>query len=385
MKFKLAISLAVFVVVCVVGIFAYIKYNTIDLKSYELLQNLFEEQIFDKEVYVDGKKSMFLNAPIKNENDIYIPVSFVANNLKNNILYDQENGILSIATDFDRIKILNGEKAYYVNGEKTNLSKEAIIEKEKNAFISSELIEKFYNFNFEYAEKYDSYCFESTLTAKKTGSISENDKLYNYKGEPLKILNKTGDKVNVSVSEGDQISIYFEENNLVKIRTSDGVVGFVPKDIISNEKVKEVEEKVKTSEPKVIDKDSNAIILFEQVSNKSANYLATQKEIPKGVDVLVPTWFSFNKTNDGTDGKIISLADENYVKFAHQKGRKVWGLITDNFDTDISRSVVKSAITREKVVNQLTSIVKKYNLDGINIDFENIPNDSMTEFTQFLR
>jgi len=96
--------------------------------------------------------------------------------------------------------------------------------------------------------------------------------------------------------------------------------------------------------------------------------------------VVSPTWFHLQK-----DGLVTNLADSNYVKWAHQNGYQVWGLFSNSFDLDITHQMLSDPDLRIKVIKQLLSYVDLYQLDGINLDFENVYLKDKDLLVQFVR
>ena len=119
-------------------------------------------------------------------------------------------------------------------------------------------------------------------------------------------------------------------------------------------------------------------LVWDYVNISSAN---SDKE-PKinGLTVISPTWFSVVTT----DGFVLSKADSNYVVDAHKKGYKVWPLISNSFDCDLTRQLLADEKAQDKVIKQLLVYASLYNLDGINIDFENVYDDDKDKLTQFV-
>lgn len=101
----------------------------------------------------------------------------------------------------------------------------------------------------------------------------------------------------------------------------------------------------------------------------------------KGLDVISPTWFSLVDEEGNIDNK----GDINYVRWAHNNGYKVWALIDNSFNPDITSTVLNNTELREKVINQILVYAGLYNLDGINIDFENVYLEDRDALTQFVR
>ncbi|MBR1758932.1 MAG: glycosyl hydrolase family 18, partial [Lachnospiraceae bacterium] len=73
------------------------------------------------------------------------------------------------------------------------------------------------------------------------------------------------------------------------------------------------------------------------------------------------------------------------VDRAQSQNLEVWALI-DDFTEDVDmHQVLSRTTTREQLENELISAAIKYNLDGINIDFEKISRDTGVHYVQFLR
>jgi spore germination protein YaaH len=64
---------------------------------------------------------------------------------------------------------------------------------------------------------------------------------------------------------------------------------------------------------------------------------------------------------------------------------EVWGLV-DNFDANVDiHKVLSKTSSREKLVNEIIAQAIRYNLDGINIDFESLFTETGPHYIQFLR
>lgn len=131
-----------------------------------------------------------------------------------------------------------------------------------------------------------------------------------------------------------------------------------------------------------IRKDYTINLVWHQISNMDSNYaLSTDIESMTGVNTISPTWFSVASK----DGTISSLADASYVETAHEKGLEVWGLV-DNFNQEVDmKEVLTNTTAREKLTDQLIEAALEYQLDGLNIDFENLGEELGDAYIEFLR
>ena len=121
-------------------------------------------------------------------------------------------------------------------------------------------------------------------------------------------------------------------------------------------------------------------LVWDFISRKSPD-LAKQAKI-SGLDVISPTWFSIS-----ADGRtVINNADVKYVLDAHAKGYKVWPLFKNgDFDPDLTKRFLASKSMQDSVISQLLVYTSVYDLDGINIDFEDIYEDDRDRLSGFIK
>lgn len=117
-----------------------------------------------------------------------------------------------------------------------------------------------------------------------------------------------------------------------------------------------------------------------QPTFEAENDLSVQPKID-GVNIVSPSWLIVMDAN----GFIQDTIDEEYVKNAHQKGYKVWPLITNNFDKDLTHAFLNDKNARDYIVRQMTAYAKKYKFDGYNFDFENIYEQDRDALTDFIK
>ena len=103
----------------------------------------------------------------------------------------------------------------------------------------------------------------------------------------------------------------------------------------------------------------------------------------KGLTTISPTWF-FLKDDDGN---IDSLASQTYVNYCHQNNIEVWALVEDitHKDTITDYEILSRTSSRQRLVSNLIAKAIEFDLDGINIDFEYINEDSAKGYVEFLR
>ena len=184
------------------------------------------------------------------------------------------------------------------------------------------------------------------------------------------------------VSKGDLVTVLEQLENWTKVATADGYIGYVRNKKLGSVKETTISNEFTEPEYTRIRKDYTINLVWHQISNMDSNYaLSTDIESMTGVNTISPTWFSVASK----DGTISSLADASYVETAHEKGLEVWGLV-DNFNQEVDmKEVLTNTTAREKLTDQLIEAALEYQLDGLNIDFENLGEELGDAYIEFLR
>lgn len=320
----------------------------------------------------------------KEDGQIFLPVDFIKNYIDPYIFWDKEENKLTITNEKNVIRMKTKELEYFINNKPLNLDI-PIRNINDIAYIPYRFLKDFYSdFNFEFYPVENSLQNILSITKKDL-----NQSICQLKKET--IIRLDGDKKQPYIAKYkdlklDKKAIILEnkpnKNGYIKISTKDGYVGYTLEKNIENIEQFVLEKPQMETEEKTWNVENGKInLVFEQLNNPTATQKSILKKYPKNIDVLVPTFFSF----ENTTGDIKNIADKSYVEKAHSNGFKVWGLLTDNFDKKISHSILSSTKTREHVIKQLLAYVSIYNLDGINIDFESVPKEDGKFFIQFLR
>lgn len=182
------------------------------------------------------------------------------------------------------------------------------------------------------------------------------------------------------LSEGDGLLVYETHEHWLKVRADNGLIGYIQK-----KDVKRYEECRRARKPAAglitgFQPEKGKINLVWEHVHRVNPDPATIGLMP-GLDVVSPTWY---EVADGS-GRIISLVSERYLAWARQRGYEIWPLVSNGFDPDRTSAFLASTATRESIINELLQSVKQYQMDGLNIDFENVYLVDRDLVTQFVR
>lgn len=315
------------------------------------------------------------------EDMVYLEYNQTADMLNQRFYWDSNENLLLYTTPTSVIKVTPGERSYIVNKNKKKTDYEIVKLQGDAVYIALDFIRLYTDLSYQTYQKPDrvviTYKYGQELLFTETKKSTPVRKKAGVKSDILSKVEK-GKKLQCIDKSAEIV------NGFLHVITEDGVKGY-----ISAKKVKTpFAEKLKSDtgfkkeKYSHISKDYKINLVWHQVYNQDANnQLSSMMEKVKGVNTISPTWFRVS----GTEGSIDSIASESYVAKAHSLGLEVWALATD-VDTDINMyDILSYTSKRERMEKELLAQLIKYDLDGINIDFERISKKTASSYLQFIR
>lgn len=341
-----------------------------DIEGDELLVIMQDRVNEEKGLLIDG--------------EAYIDYNTVSQYLNKRFYWDANENLLIYTTATEIIRAEVGSKAYYINKSKTDTKYQIVKTDGDKVYVAADYVKQFSNLEYELYEEPNrivlTYKWNQNYThatAKKTAKLRTEPDI---KAPSVAELKKGDTVLYAELSEGEAETI---AEGYEKVMTADGVEGYVKANSLNEPVTELLQNDYQEKEYPSISKDYKINMVWHQVTNMTANDgLLNLLGNTKGVTTISPTWFSVADNK----GAITSLASETYVTRAHNAGVEVWALC-DDFDTENVNMYELLSYTsrREKLANELISSAIKYNLDGINIDFEKITKDTGVHYIQFIR
>lgn len=322
--------------------------------------------INNSNVTADLKQDVFVD-----ENGvIYIAKEDIENFFDNYIYYDEKYNQIITGSSTKIANMVVGENSATVNSAEVKL-KSPVIEKENKYFIPFSELKGVYNVDIEYIN--NRVVVDSLDRKYQIATVAKD---ISVKSKPTS-LSRTVDKIKA----GDAVVISNRKDDLVKsgwkkIRTSNGSLGYVKEDNLG--KINTIrDDMVETS--KVEGKVSLAWEYFSDYGSAPERSGAMD-----GVNVVSPTFFRLEQLGKGNVKENVGTAGINYINWAHNNGLKVWAMISNESMLDTTSEIMNDYKLRNKLINNIVNLVVKYNLDGINIDFENMYMEDKAMFNRFL-
>lgn len=307
---------------------------------------------------------------------VLLPFDFIKERIDPDLYWDEQTKSVIVTTKDKVLRMQSDQVVAYLNKKPLNLQV-PVQDVEGVRYVPLEPVEKLYPFSFRLLEDSGVLQVEKEGYAVQQAVVAVEDEAS---------LVRTGashrERIVAELAAGDTVDVLGEEAGWYRVLTAKGTGGYLSKEAVSLTDVRKVQlERPAAAEKKAAWKPLGQKInlVWEHVVNRNPN-TAEIGALP-GVNVVSPTWFEMKDA----DGNLTNKADPAYVKWAHQRGYKVWGLVTNGFNPDWTASVLKSFDKREKVIAQLLHYAHLYDLDGINIDFENVYLADKERLVQFMR
>ena len=244
-------------------------------------------------------------------------------------------------------------------------------------YIAVDFVKKYANFSYELFTEPNHMQIYTEWDRRQTASVTKDTQVRYQGGIKSDIL--------TDVSAGDQVIILEEMETWTKVKTQDSVIGYVENKRLGEKTEEEPVPVTDYVEPEYPSntRDYKINLGWHVIGGVGGNdTLEETVAKTKGLNVISPTWFTLT----GNEGEFSSFATTSYVERAHEMGLEVWALVgnVDSVDVDLY-TVLSKTSNRRRLILQLLAAVREYNLDGLNIDFENVSLDAGEPFIQFIR
>ncbi|MFD0960529.1 glycosyl hydrolase family 18 protein [Paenibacillus chungangensis] len=288
------------------------------------------------------------------------------------IHYEQETGTLVMTTLDKVLRLKTDALTGMINQKPYTLSIAAEVA-EDIVYIPMEPLEELYGFRAEYDEG------SGIVTLLREGNVIQQADV-SSDDAPLRSAPSIREPYLLRIPYGETVRIWSEQDGWLLVQDSAGHIGYLNKkhaELTAIERIPETEREPKFVPWKVMGHKIN--MTWEAVYNRKIDY--TKIGDMPGVNVVSPTWFELVDSQGTIKGK----ADPGYVKWAHERGYQVWALFNNGFEPDQTTEALSKVETRFSMIQQLIAFAELYDLQGINIDFENVYTKDKENLVQFVK
>ncbi len=192
--------------------------------------------------------------------------------------------------------------------------------------------------------------------------------------------------VEEQLEKGAKVTVLEQMENWSKVKSADSVIGYV-----ENRRLKDIQTEEQTlasdyTEPEFthIAVDGKINMAFHNVWGVQGNStLTSYMAQTKSVNIVAPTWYWVSDN----DGNMDKAGTSDYVNQAHNLGCQVWAVV-DNINSSTltdNHTFLTTLDSRTNLISQLIQEASSCGFEGINVDFELIPEENGEDYIEFIR
>ncbi len=316
------------------------------------------------------------------DNICYFDIATVHKYFNDRFYEDKEAGLLVFTTpgSFLTTRIGHAELSDYgADFEEAGMAWDYVISRYEGdeLYIAADFVQQYSNFSYELFREPNHMQIYTEWGERQTAPITKDTQVRYQGGIKSDIL--------TDIPEGDTVIVLEEMENWTKVKTRDSFIGYVENKRLGEKSTETTEPVTDYVEPvyESNTRDYKINLGWHVIGGVGGNEtLESTVARTKGLNVISPTWFTLT----GNEGEFSSFASASYVERAHGMGLEVWALVgnVESVDVDMYELLSRTS-SRWKLISNLVAAAQEYNLDGINIDFENISLDAGEPFIQFIR
>lgn len=279
----------------------------------------------------------------------------------NQVITTYDKKIATIGFDENTININGSNKQIYAHA----------IKRDNTIYLPISEMHDVYDIEIENIEYSKVITMDSLSKEKKNAILKSNVSVKSS----TNLISKTVDKI----KKGSSVTIISNNGKYSKIRTENGKIGYIKSNKLQNEYL------VRENMPEEKQVSGKINLTWDYFSSYGSAPDRSGQTID-GVNVVSPAFFYIDengnfKENVGDSGK-------KYIEWAHNNGYKVWPMVSNAEaaaeDLNITSKIMNNYKIRQKLIETIVNMCVKYDLDGINIDFENMKKEDKDMYSRFI-
>lgn len=337
----------------------------------------------------DGHLAVFLqekkmkSQAVLKDGICYLDIDFVKEYLNDTFYVDEAEEELLYTDALGTIRTQFGTETYYLYGEEKQFEGTICFRQEDKLYVALPYAAMFSEFDYQV------YDYRVQLATEwescQAAQILKDTKVRYRGGIKSEIL--------CEAPAGETVRILERMENWCKVMTDDCVIGYVENKLLGEEFAMNPEKGTDTDgytapEYTTSRMDEKVCLGWHAIGAVGGN-VTLEKVVAgaPGMNVIGPTWFSLNDN----EGGFRNYSDPSYVERAHSYGLEVWGVWDDfNYENETGEHIDDTRIlstseSRDRLVQGILNTASALNLDGVNLDFENLGDDCGEAYGQFLR
>ena len=289
-------------------------------------------------------------------------------NFFDEFLTEEENTIIT-TSNTKTVQISKVSNAMNINGANVKLEN-SIVEEDNSVFLPVSEMANVYNYEYSFSEN---TLMIDSLNKKLVRATSAKDQSIKFKAtEFSKSIEKIKRGDSVVIVQDSQKNEDTEVDGYYKVRSKNGNIGYIKKsNLIGRTVVRD-----NLEQEKIKGKVSLAWEYYNQ-------YTAAPTKSAKidGINAVSPSFYELK-----SDGSLVKNVSEEYIKWAHESGYKVWPTVSNSSlnNLDSVSEIMSNFETRQNLIENIISSLIDAGVDGVTIDFENMYKEDKDKYSRFI-
>jgi spore germination protein YaaH len=330
----------------------------------------------EKPIFYQGQ--MLKQPAIGEKEALKLPFEIVKSIIDPSMLFESKSDSVIITTQDKVIRLKTSQLTGVMNEKPFTLHFPVEMNKD-TVYLPIEPLREYYHLNIRESVDTGAVFLHKEGDIIQWGKVKQDtkdiEKQYALRSDPT-----TDAPIYVDLKQDEAIMIWEEIDGWYRAQVENGIMGYVSKSEVILDHV-EVMPKVEAKANYVPWRPLGGKInlTWQQIYTKNPD---TSKLPPMpGLNVISPQWFHLM---DG-QGTLKNLADAKFVQWAHAQGLQIWALFSNGFEQKQTTEALSTYDKRLNMIKQLVSFAQIYQIDGINIDFENVALKDKANIVQFVR
>ena len=310
------------------------------------------------------------NEIIQENGVIYLSEDDIANFFDKYIYVEEENNKVITTYNKKIAEVSLEENKININGADKTTSASAI-ERDSVIYIPISEMTEVYDIEIGNIEETKIITLDSLDKEQRKAIVTSNLAVKSS----TNFIARTVDRV----KEGEAVVVISTDEEYSRIRTENGKIGYVKTNKLANEYA--VREDM--PEEKQIEGKINMIWDYYSEVGSAPDRTGTTID---GVNVVSPSFFYIDENGRFTEN--VGESGEAYIDWAHENDYKVWPMVSNapaaNESLEITSEIMNSYENRKELIEQIVDACVAYDLDGINIDFENMKQEDIDLYSRFI-
>ena len=316
----------------------------------------------------------------------YMKLDDVKSQLNSRFYYGKQNaqdetGMILYCFPTDKLETVVGssEVSTEAGGTQT-LDYAPAVNVDGTIYLALDFVKQYTNFGMTAFEDPTRLQIDTSWEEETTATINRKTQIRTSGGIKSPVMEQ--------LEKGDPVTVLEQMDTWSKVKSADSVIGYVENRRLSDIKTKTPSPVTDYTEPEFthLTFDGKINMAFHNVWGSQGNVtLTSYMAQTKAVNIVAPTWYWVSDN----DGNMEKAATQDYVTQAHSMGCQVWAVV-DNINSASlqqldNHTFLTTLDSRTNLIQQLIQEAQTYGFDGINVDFELIPEENGEDYIEFIR